>query len=280
MTSPRHAAWACAVITLLGVANAHQQRGKPIKIPNGLPVAVKKTLQIASAKTSGWATLSITPAQLLAKADQWLSHAHAVSGEERYVFETAYGYGTSPGQLAIETPKKFRVNYCHVEGSIRAPEISQTTMVANGEQVQSQDSFGISKKAKVSKSRVKEMPFDSWTTKYQTLMFSGLGTNDKPFAALLQSAVAAGLKVTAEHRTLGFDQAAASMDRVLITGKAKSNGKLANYQVEILLDAGSHALMTMRFRRDGVSEYHSFWSVRWNFMPGQTFPQSLFKMFS
>jgi hypothetical protein len=233
----------------------------------------------------GWKPVAQTPKQLLNRADEWVAHAHGVSGHFRFVFETPYGYGITPGEIAIESSTRFRVNYNRFKGTIRRPEISRGTIAANGAQYQMQDAFGTTSKADVTKSRLAKLPLDAWTTRYDSLLFTSLGTTDHPLVALMDAARAAGLSVKAGARSTIVNQNGRnrliSQDRIYMTGKGASNGKPATYSIEVILDHATGVPETIRFNRKSIEgQWRSFWTVRWDFTPRQTFPPNLFRLFT
>ncbi len=279
MSVCRAAYTTAALISVCLALGSQTKDGQKINIPKQLPDLTKRQMTIEPIGASDWHKSAKSSRKLIEATDKWLATLKGVSANSRLVFSVGEkeGFGMSLGDIAVETPKKFRANYGQIYRSLGGYAVKKATLISDGSKFQKDDQSGKTTPVPVTASRLPKSILTAFPENCQELLFAGLGTNDRPLTAYYQAAKAAGYRIVTQHRSGSIQGQNFDQDRVVLTGNSKSGGLKTAYTVEFLIDSTSGALLKITVSKlNSESTYKAFWTVRWNRTAGQVFPETLF----
>lgn len=242
------------------------------QLPASFPPDVESQLKIENEVKAGWTKSSMTPAAMARKADTFMNRLSGASGHTRYLYENPRGFGYSVGDFMVESPKRFYIEYAKLLEQ-RLSIIKAAKVVSDGKHVQAWtvDDFGPI--MPVGASRLPAHPFKVWAVQNPQILFSAVGTKDKPISAVVAGAEASGYKARAEHRVFLTNGQPFSQDRIFIW-KPGAKGP-DTYECEIIVDPQTGAPVTIRVTRgEGRQHIRSMWACQWNLEPHQQFDAS------
>ena len=274
--------WVSALaVTLVCAAIPQTKDGKGLKIPK-LPAQANKQLTIDDEGSSDWRPSSLSSKLLLEKCDAWMSGLKNVSAQTRLLFDLGVkgDYGVWQGLIAIANSHKFRATFGNIFYKNGEIEMRRGEVIADGSRIQTYNQDGYSPSNPVTTPRLPKELLASWPERAQDLVFTEYGAGERPLSTLYRTAMAAGLHAVTEKRAYSYNGITAKEYRVLLTGNPVINGKRARYEVEILIDAPTGALLKLtqyrQIGKDVDNRYRSMWTVMWDRSPNQKFDPGIF----
>ena len=243
------------------------------------PTPLMKLMSSAKPGADGWTSSAEDPAKWLAAADKKLKSLNGATCDFQFRIQMAGGQGFSSGKSALESPKRFRLEYPVVIVKNR-PDVYKESLVVKEAKYTTISDVGNGTPKPLS--LLKRGPSGPWETAFPSefprLLFSGYATGLTPLTEYLRSVRSqGGYKIRGEVRRATVAGKSIVLQRILVTRTPEKSQLQGPFHFEIILDGSLSVPIT--FRNDLIGSDHKpiriFWTGAWE-LSGQKFTEKTF----